>query len=386
MRSLHRSVFLLFLTGCGLDVDEELGVETTALGVPDVTASLEYVGNPARTRWPDGDGIYARNPWDLAVWKGRLYLGQGNSSNAGPAPNAGPADIISYDPASGAFATELRTSEEQVERFVPLDGQLFVPGHDPVGVTASGNNYSLGDAGWVVRRVHPGAIHVYDLHRYNDTWYAAIGADDLATVQKANRPGGPWRDVVAPPLAERGYNLFTLRANLYLSSKRGIYRRADLLLGETFVAASTRLLLGAGSASPAIIVRERNVGTSLVYIVARNVNDHQWEPIQLNVADSEDTVRRAALPVGELPWDIIERPNATYVLTSRAVGTQHQNTVWRSTDLKVWTPLLTFQAATFARSFELLNNDFYFGLGCNTAPRPQATGDILRIDASTVLP
>ncbi|OHB62888.1 MAG: hypothetical protein A2Y76_06450 [Planctomycetes bacterium RBG_13_60_9] len=50
------------------------------------------------------------------------------------------------------------------------------------------------------------------------------------------------------------------------------------------------------------------------------------------------------------------------------------------------------QVQTFARSFEILNGDFYFGLGCRVDPSrpwdrkplPPATGDILRVKAEFV--
>jgi hypothetical protein len=41
--------------------------------------------------------------------------------------------------------------------------------------------------------------------------------------------------------------------------------------------------------------------------------------------------------------------------------------------------VLRFQEPTFARSFEILNGDFYFGLGCDISPLPAETGSILRI-------
>lgn len=33
-------------------------------------------------------------------------------------------------------------------------------------------------------------------------------------------------------------------------------------------------------------------------------------------------------------------------------------------DLTVWDELFYFKSISFARSFELLNGDFYFGIGC----------------------
>ena len=51
---------------------------------------LEVLGNPAAHRYPDCIQSFARNPWDLIAFAGRLYLGLGDDSNDGPSANAGP--------------------------------------------------------------------------------------------------------------------------------------------------------------------------------------------------------------------------------------------------------------------------------------------------------
>ena len=75
----------------------------------DVTPSIERIGNPFSARFPTPDLYYARNVWDMEVYDDRLYLGHGNSNNDGPAPNAGPVEIWSYN--GQTFTTEYTVND-----------------------------------------------------------------------------------------------------------------------------------------------------------------------------------------------------------------------------------------------------------------------------------
>ena len=77
-----------------------------------MTDRVETVGNPYESLYTDGEWVYARNPWDMKAFDGRLYLEAGNSSNIGPAVNAGPGPLISFDPQTETFIEELVVDEE----------------------------------------------------------------------------------------------------------------------------------------------------------------------------------------------------------------------------------------------------------------------------------
>lgn len=121
--------------------------------------SVRRIGNPfLQTRLNSTDLRYARNVWDMHLWDGRIYLGHGNSSNLGPAVNAGPVDVISYDPATGGFATEFSVDDEQIDKFRVVGGKLHIPGHDPRDPWELGNFYVLEKAGWKKIRRSPRAF------------------------------------------------------------------------------------------------------------------------------------------------------------------------------------------------------------------------------------
>src|SRR5436309_1025344 len=69
------------------------GLFTPGTARASTTVSPVLLGNPLKGRYPDGIAgnpmEYARNPWDMQVLNGRIYIGSGNSANNNPALNAG---------------------------------------------------------------------------------------------------------------------------------------------------------------------------------------------------------------------------------------------------------------------------------------------------------
>ncbi|UCG59968.1 MAG: hypothetical protein JSU70_10690, partial [Phycisphaerales bacterium] len=145
-------------------------------------------------------------------------------------------------------------------------------------------------------------------------------------------------------------------------------------------------------------VRVHSLEDEALYIGAVVHNDHQFLPFGLYVASSlrkEDMrVRRIALPGPSKPWDLLVRDDGVYVLLESGAAGAVEVKVLRSQgpDLNVWDEVLHFSSPTFARSFEKLDGDFYFGLGCEVEdPRNwedeelhPATGNILRVKAAFV--
>ncbi|MFM8357766.1 MAG: hypothetical protein ACKOET_04345, partial [Verrucomicrobiota bacterium] len=96
-----------------------------------IITPLEILGSPASVRYPECIQAYARNPWALDMYQGRLYIGLGDLSNEGPSPNAGPVPVITYDPGSGKFTQENTLDEEELAHFYPRGDELWIPGTGP---------------------------------------------------------------------------------------------------------------------------------------------------------------------------------------------------------------------------------------------------------------
>ena len=176
-------------------------------------AELEWLGIPLADPYSRRGRIYARNVWDLQVHDERIYIGGGNSSNIGPATNAGPVPIVSFDPRRGIFVREAEVDDEQIDRFRVIDGRLYVPGHDPQESWEWGNVYVLASQGWVKRRTIPQSIHTYDLADVDRRLFAAVGARGGAAVAVSDDQAESW-DVLPIP-GFRAYTFINLAGRLY---------------------------------------------------------------------------------------------------------------------------------------------------------------------------
>ncbi len=93
-----------------------------------MSKQVEFLGNPYRKIYKSDAYVYARNIWDMQVFAGRVFLGAGNSSNKGPAPNAGRVPVYSFNPYNDTFQKEYTVAEEQVDRFRVINEKLYIPG------------------------------------------------------------------------------------------------------------------------------------------------------------------------------------------------------------------------------------------------------------------
>ncbi len=400
-----------------------VSLSTEAAVYGDVTDRIELLGNPYEHLYPDynPEMIYARNIWDMQAFDGRIYVGAGNSSNMGPAVNAGPLPIISYDPATGSFRSEFVVDDEQIDLYQVLDGRLVVPGHDPTESWRWGNFYRLEDDGWKKYRNIPDGIHNYFMISHEGRLYAGLGTRYGAAVSVSEDDGQTWTNHPAP--SPRVYALFRCQDQLYASGyfahwdpglldRMDAQRRQQLL--ERYPGAVAELRDGQWVSRPdldyavmfpspqpesgrhliAKMVKPVEFQDTTVYIGARIHNDHQFVPMGVFAARSlaagapqVDTLEAVAA-VGT-PWDLFTHDGTLYVLTGRRQANgSYRVTVLQTPDLKNWSQVLYFHSPAFARSFELLDDAFYFGLGCeveiptrfrNDELLPE-TGNILRFD------
>ena len=95
--------------------------------VPVVTSSLEYVGNPAKNRWPKDADSYYRGALDLQFHRGSLFVGSGEVET-----NPGPVHIYSTDPVTLKQTFEYSAGTEAISGSrVASWGELLVPSQDP---------------------------------------------------------------------------------------------------------------------------------------------------------------------------------------------------------------------------------------------------------------
>lgn len=369
----------------------------------DVSIYVERLGNPLAQRYPSGEAIYARNVWDLHAFEGRLYLGAGNSSNLGPAQNAGPVPVVAYVPQTGTFQTEFNVKEEQIDRYYMFDNALYLPGHDPRESWELGNLYRLlANGQWKQYRTIPGAIHTYALAFQAGVLYAGLG-----TVEKGRGPvsalamsvdkGQTWTRRILD-----GYRLqsfVSLAGKVYTTD---VYPSAGKAWTATYEIQTPDVIIPRPDLDRRVllpdlhtrrrrgrIVKPTAWAGKAVYIGAYRHNDHQFMPIAVYVASSlrrgAVNIQRLPLPPQQRPWDLLVREGVLYMLLDEKIDDAHHVRVVASDDGRGWWEVLSFRAATFARSFELLNGDWYFGLGCTVEHPGNWRLDELQPDTGTLL-
>ncbi|MFZ3102543.1 MAG: hypothetical protein WA131_01425 [Desulfitobacteriaceae bacterium] len=370
---------------------------TTLAATPtkDVTSKVILLGNPFNK------ATFAKNVWDMQVYNGRIYLGSGDCGK-----NSGATPVIYYDPATKNFATQFKVDEEQIDQYKVLNGKLYIPGTDATESWDFGNFYTMDNDKWTKFRTVPNANHVWDMAFFNGQLYAATGTSKpgKGELLKSTDMGKTWVSQV--PQDKRFYaindwvtSLFELNNNLYATgtfvnpstSTISIFGKFSNLLvtnnintiaqpyGSSFLpGVKNNYLFG--------IKRQTTLGNNLIYLGVRlpGIND-LWSPDAMYVATGITPTRRVAFPaLNALPTDIVTRGNSVYVLTYiKNSNNSYTNVVYKSDDLKNWTELFRFNTVTFARSFEEIDGDFYFGLGCSYNVLAPSTGSILKVDRTT---
>ncbi|MEW9699946.1 hypothetical protein [Paenibacillus sp. SI8] len=411
--------YSLFLSGSAPEA--KVSFEKEGSLKSDVTSRLENLGQPFLK------AAYARNVWDMQVFEGKIYVGYGNSSNEGPSANAGPIPIYYYDPITNKFdvqevissdsskraETKKYVDEEQIDIFKVLNGKLYVPGNDSREGWKFGNYYKLDHDKWIKYRNIPNGVHVYDMAYYDGKLFVSVGTSSTADVLMSEDDGVTWTKIGAVGgKPGRAYTLFEFKKNLYavsaIPAKNNKWPDEAKILsikGDTVGGKkpdTSQVTVYGSEMLPGItkqiheympppymkMVRTTVVNDKLLYIAGEIVNDGQWTPRGLVVADDLNDARQVALPNPDaLPMDILVRNHTIYVLTYTSTSPgKYTNTIYKanSNNLTKWTELLEFKQDTFARSFEELNGDFYFGLGSDTDVTPESTGRILRIRNSAV--
>jgi hypothetical protein len=350
---------------------------------PDVTASLQHLGIPTKGQYADGDKRYARNPWSLFVFGGRLFIGNGNSNNKGPAKNAGPVRVWSYDLAARRFIDEGKIDDEQIDRFRVLKGALVIPGHDPAGAFfgkgswLKGNYYRRDEKGWKKVRTLPGGIHNYDMIEHRGTIFAGLGTPLGASIARSTDGGKKWKSKLllgkfrVRTFLEIGGRLFVSTSGAGVFEWTG--KSATRFLGDLFVGIDKR------SRKKAYVQKAAWTPKQTAYIVARKLIDHDGTPLGLFTTTTGYDARPVALPHKMVARDVLSVGGTFYVLGS----TNGNVAVYATRDLVAFKEVLRFQAPTFARSFAVVQNgnrtlDFYFGLGSEPDALHDATGEILR--------
>ncbi|RXK05097.1 hypothetical protein [Halarcobacter bivalviorum] len=354
-----------------------------------------FLGNPYSKYYKDNENIYARNIWDMQLFEGKIYLGAGNSSNIGPAQNAGKVTIISFNPKTEKFEYEYEVAEEQIDIFKVYNNRLYVPGHDATQKWTYGNIYKKEKDKWEKYRTLPNALHVYDLVEKDEQLFTSIGLLGNSAVLISDLTASKWKEV----LHGRGrvYSFMLLDDKLFaiktfkkqvptelsitqwIKEKDIFSSRFDLNVNRMFP--NTKL-----EKKMIKIIKTTTLKSGNLYIGAYTHNDHQNLPFGLYFISNDLLINKIELKKDEIPRDIIVRENKVYLLVSNKDKNIIYTLEFKNDNYKT-SKILSFSYKTFARSFEKYDNCFYFGMG-SEIKNPKKwdlkelkieTGDILKV-------
>ena len=203
----------------------------TRADVPDVTASLEFVGNPALHRWPSDS--YVRGALDLQFHRGTLLVGGGEVEN-----NRGPVHVYGTDPVTLGETFEYSAGTEALANCrVASWGELLAPSQDPrEGDPNNGHVFLRGaDGTWTRRSGIGGSVpykvgsstgsvasntHVWDMEEFDGRVFSASYQLHWSTNRCANFTNtGSITNAYRPfyyMLSDGGYTWWSLRRQMQL--------------------------------------------------------------------------------------------------------------------------------------------------------------------------
>lgn len=122
--------------------------------------------------------------WDLKLFNGCLYIGAGDYDK-----NYTVEQAYRYNINKSIWEECGNIPDEQIGRFLEIDGKLVVPGFDPTDDWSLGNYYELDNDSFVTRRVIPNGIHNFDIVKYRDCYFYGLGVSsgNLPVVKEENQ-------------------------------------------------------------------------------------------------------------------------------------------------------------------------------------------------------
>lgn len=200
--------------------------------VPDLTASLELIGNPATNRWPDN--AYTRGVLDLQFHRGTLLAGGGETE-----VNRGPVWLYGIDPVTCAQTFEYSAGTEAIANFrIASWGDLYAPAQDPRESNANEGHVFTRDASgvWSRHKTIGGSVpyasgsskgsvlastHTWDMEEFGGRVFAAgyelsWSADRFATFTRSGSITNAYRLFYFMDSATSGRGQWSLRRQMKL--------------------------------------------------------------------------------------------------------------------------------------------------------------------------
>ncbi|DAB28308.1 MAG: hypothetical protein A2513_08810 [Sulfurimonas sp. RIFOXYD12_FULL_33_39] len=373
----------------------------------DVSDKIEILDSPYKAVYPNKKDLYAGNIWDMREFDGKLYMGAGNSSNIGPKQNAGPVLLISYNPLNKEFKTEAIVDDEQIDIIDVFENKLYIPGHDATqnweyaNIYIKNNNEELKK----YRNIKNG-LHVYDVAFYNGKIFTALGVKEGAAVGISSNNANSWdiqnlNHFRIYSFLKVANSLFAIKffpssedlKKMSKNKKKQFFSvaeyKADVFVpnydlnSKNFFPDSDNLDYKSQK-----IVHSVNIDKKTIYIGAYLHNDHQFIPFGVYYTEFiNDTLVSKKIKIqGDYQvWDILYKNGKTYLLAYNKNTKVVKVFFAIGNNFDSFSEYISFKSSTFARSFELIGDKFYFSLGSEVSDPKNFDYDEISEDTGKIL-
>lgn len=346
------------------------------------TSVINELGNPTKKYYIDN--FTARCIWDMEIFDGKLYIGNGDfDSNSGPTPVL----YCNLD-SLGDWKKEAMLSDEQIGRFLTVNGRLAIPGFDPRGNPKTGTYYQLENGVWNTYHCFANSLHNFDLIEIDGKLFAGIGAPKGQTSIMMSENGQDFINVAmyknGQPISTsdneytRTYNFFifknTLYATLYYktpSTKKGVielYRYENGIFTFDNAWGKKLTFVGCKYLAP---IRAKTVINDTLFISTG----------YLHYTTNMNEFKIIELPNNAQTYDLYVHDNVLYILAAFQTDGGYRTTIYSTTSENVddFKCEIKFDYPVPPTSFALNDDSFFIAMGdCNT--ESEQNGTVIQIE------
>lgn len=345
-----------------------------------INAVPVFVGNPGLERYNNSSkgSIFARNPWDMKAYNGKVYIGSGDYDK-----NASPTYIACFDPETDS-ATLFQSSiaDEQIARFCIIDGKLVAPGIDQIG--AFEHYLYLNEDGTAFvdyLLAYDSRVHTFELANFDGKIFAGTGTNtnsarsavmvssdggktftDIDVVKDGNVINGKTVGGFSRSREFMEYNgeLYTLFTQTGATGYNGLYK---------YNAASNRFEYFGSIGNLAAGYSLLNKNGYITYMYLQDKFAFAGKYVACNGYLLTSTDMKTFSPnyfAGKSAYymDMVEVGGKLYVLTATENSDgSFTNAVYSTTDTENCNKVMQFNSSTFMRCMEYVDGMFVFGAG-----------------------
>ncbi len=309
-----------------------------------------------------------RNPWDMQIYQGKLYIGAGDYD-----ANSGNTPIYALDLQTQTWERTGTILNEAAASFAIVDDTLYIPGTDPTTSSwAYGNYYHKGEDGWELHNNLPGAVHHFDLVRHQGDLFFGIGTANAnsSPVKVSKDYGNSYQDVAVYREGKnlignneysyfRVYNFFTLKGDLYCllaAVKKDDTREMGFC---QYTGGAFHSIKGSG-------MRRSNLWQVLIGEAVTLKEQCYFATGRLYRTEDFHTYEEIVFPEQDYVTDCVAGTEYLYVLTAKQIREEtYVNTLWRFVpETGTQVRLTDFQTeGGFGLSLEKEGASFFVGIG-----------------------